>query len=156
MLALLVAGWFVNPPFPFPLENNLAVVDFVDLQHEAAQYLESNLSGRRVASVWPFTAAIRNPDFGYVQARVPTLRTQGLHLGEFQALPLTEQDLIVTYSRGQTPPGYILNNATMRGWFAPFIDLQPEATSAELFRLGYQARARWERKGQWIQIYARQ
>jgi hypothetical protein len=27
----LVAGMFVNPPFPFPYENNLAVVDFVNL-----------------------------------------------------------------------------------------------------------------------------
>jgi 4-amino-4-deoxy-L-arabinose transferase-like glycosyltransferase len=155
MLALLVTGWFVNPPFPFPLENNLAVVDFVDLQHEAAQYLESNFTGRRVASVWPLTAAIRNPDFGYVQVRVPTLRTSGLRLADFQALPLREEDVIVTYSRGQTPPGYILENSTLRSWFAPFVDLQPEATSAELQSIGYRSQARWERKGQWIEIYSR-
>lgn len=155
MLAALVAGWFLNPPFPFPLENNLAVVDFVDLQHEAAQYLESNFSGRRVASVWPFTAAIRNPDFGYVEARIPTLRPQGLRLADFQALPLQPADVIVTYSRGQTPPAYILENATLSNWFEPFIDLHPEATSLELRTLGYQSQARWVRKGQWIEIYSR-
>ncbi len=156
LLAMLVGGWFVNPPFPFPLENNLALVDFVDLQHEAAQYIESNFVGRRVASVWPFTAAIRNPDFGYVQERIPTKRTQALHIQDFRAMELDESDIIVTYSRGQTPPAYILNNATVRSWFAPFIDLQPEASSEELRALGFYSRARWERKGQWIQIYWRQ
>jgi hypothetical protein len=155
MLALLVTGWFVNPPFPFPLENNLAVVDFVDLQHEAAQYLESNFAGRRIASVWPLTAAIRNPDFGYVQARVSTLKAPGLRLTDFQALPLQDADVIVTYSRGQTPPAFILENPTLRSGFAPFIELQPEATSSELRTLGYHSRARWERKGQWIEIYSR-
>jgi len=155
MLSLLVTGWFVNPPFPFPMENNLAVVHFVDLQHEAAQYLESNLFGRRVVSVWPLTAAIRNPDFGYVQARIPTLRTPGLRLTDFQPLQLRETDVIVTYSRGQTPPAFVLNSPTFRGWLAPFIELQPEATSEELRSLGYQSQARWERKGQWIEIYTR-
>ena len=155
LLAMLVTGWFVNPPFPFPLENNLAVVDFVELQHDAAQYLESNFSGRRVVSVWPFTAAIRNPDFGYVQARIPTLRAPGLRLEEFKTLSMSDPDVIVTYSRGQTPPAYILDNPIVRSWFAPFIDLQPEATSSELRTIGYQSQARWERKGQWIQIYSR-
>ncbi|MEO5924406.1 MAG: hypothetical protein ABIR70_11320 [Bryobacteraceae bacterium] len=156
LLALLVIGWFVNPPFPFPLENNLAVVDFVELQHDAAQYLESNFTGRRVVSVWPFTAAIRNPDFGYVQARIRTLRTPGLRLADFQPLPLQSDDVLVTYSRGQVPPEYILQNTTLRSLFAPFIEMQPEATSEELRALGYQSRARWERKGQWIQIYSQE
>ncbi len=156
LLALLVNGWFVNPPFPFPLENNLAVVDFVELQHDAAQYLESNFPGRRVVSVWPFTAAIRTPDFGYVQARIPTLRTPGLRLEEFKTVRLDDSDVIVTYSRGQTPPAYILDNPTIRSWFAPFVDLHPEATSSELRTIGYQSQARWERKGQWIQIYSRE
>jgi hypothetical protein len=155
LIALLVTGWFVNPPFPFPLENNLAVVDFVQLQHDAAQYLESNFAGRRVVSVWPFTAALRNPDFGYVQVRVPTLRTAGLRLTDFQPLALRDSDVIVTYSRGQTPPAYVLQNPTLRSWFVPFVDLQPEATSLELKTLGYNSHARWARYGQWIEIYTR-
>ena len=61
LLGALVVGWFVNPPYPFPVESNLAVVDFVQLQHEAAQYVESNFRGRRVATVWPLAAALRDP-----------------------------------------------------------------------------------------------
>ena len=156
LLALLVTGWFVNPPYPFPLENNLAVVDFVDLQHEAAQYLESNFPGRRVASVWPLVAAVRSSDFGYVEAPIPTLRTSALRLTDFQALSLRDSDVLVTYSRGQEPPAYVLSNPTLHSWFEPYVDLHPEANSQELQTLGYQSQARWERKGQWIEIYARQ
>jgi hypothetical protein len=35
------------------------------------------------------------------------------------------------------------------------MDLQPEANSLEMNRMGYISVARWERGGQWIQIYAR-
>ncbi len=155
LLGLLVTGWFVNPPYAFPLENNLAVVDFVQLQKEAAQYLESNFRGRRVASVWPFSAAIRNPDFGYVQARIYTVRAPGLHAAELQALDLEPSDVIVTYSREQVPPDYVMRTPWLHDYLSRFMDLQPEANSLEMNRMGYVSVARWERGGQWIQIYAR-
>src|SRR5580692_4185010 len=40
LAAGLVSGNFLNPPFPFPYENNLAMADFVDLHRTAAQFLE--------------------------------------------------------------------------------------------------------------------
>src|SRR5262249_19763434 len=36
----LLIGLFFNPPYPFPFENNLAMVDFVQLHHSAAGFLE--------------------------------------------------------------------------------------------------------------------
>ena len=42
----LLAGLFLNPPFPFPYENNLALVDFVDLHRSAAQFLEKAYPGQ--------------------------------------------------------------------------------------------------------------
>jgi hypothetical protein len=155
LLSLLVVGWFVNPPFPFPLENNLAVVDFVDMQKQGAEFIESRFPFARVASVWPFSAAVRDPDFGYVEVRIPTLRAAGLRLEDLRTLPLTDRDLVVTYSRGQTPPSYLLDNPTLRAWFGRFLDLHPEADAGELRTLGYHSVARWERHGQWLQVYAR-
>ena len=155
LLGLLVAGWFVNPPYPFPLENNLAVVDFVQLQREAAQYIESNYRGQRVTSVWPFTAAVREPDFGYVQQRIATLEAPGLHAAELQTLKLSDSDVIVLYSRAQVPPDYVLEHAWIRSYLGEYMDLQPEANSLEMNRMGYVSAARWERKGQWIQIFTR-
>ncbi len=46
LAAGLIAGIFVNPPYPFPYENNLAFADFVHLQAQAADYLRALISGR--------------------------------------------------------------------------------------------------------------
>src|SRR6185437_12522302 len=37
----LAASLFWNPPYPFPYEDNYAMVDFVRLQQNAAQYAET-------------------------------------------------------------------------------------------------------------------
>src|SRR5262249_33528331 len=48
LILLLVAGWFWNPPYPFPFENNLSMINFVRLQQDAAAFLEASSPGRRV------------------------------------------------------------------------------------------------------------
>src|SRR5262249_40235612 len=67
IVVLLVAGWFWNLPFPIAFEDSLEMVNFVRLQKDAAEYLEATAPGARIASVWPFTAAISRPEFGYVE-----------------------------------------------------------------------------------------
>lgn len=145
MLALLIAGWFIHPPYPFPLENNLAVVDFVYLQRDAAHYLESFYPEARIASVWPFLDAVRNPDFGYVQRRLNAVQAPGLTRDDFARMDLSGIDALVVYTRGGTPPA----------WLRRFVDLPAEASSAELRTLGFESKARWVRGGQWIEIHTR-
>jgi hypothetical protein len=153
LFILLVAGWFINPPYLFPLENNLSVTDFVYLQKDAAQYIESNYRGRRVATVWPLTAALRRPEMGYVQERIRTIQAPGLHLADFASMPLREDDIIVTYSRGPEPSP--LMPSAVREWLARTIDFYPEATPEELATLDYVSRERWSRGPLWIEIYTR-
>lgn len=153
LIGFLLVGWHLS--HPYQIENNLTVLDFVEMQREAAQYIESNFPGRRVASTWPFTAAIRDPDYGYVQQRIYTVRAPGLHAAELSVLPLEPTDLIVLYSRGNLPPEFLLRVAWIRDLMGRFMDLQPEATSLEMNRLGYVSRARWARGDLWIEIFAR-
>src|SRR5262249_48713368 len=54
----LFANLFWNPPYPFPYENNYAMVDFVRLQQAAARYAETNLGTRTIATAWPFTPGL--------------------------------------------------------------------------------------------------
>ena len=35
-----VWAWFINPPYPFPFEDNLAYADYIRLHQQAAHYLE--------------------------------------------------------------------------------------------------------------------
>lgn len=155
LLAALLAGWFVNPPYPLPLESNLSVIDFVELQREAAQYLESNFRGRRVATVWPFAAALRDPDYGYVASRIYTAPAPAQHAADILQLNLNDDDVVVLYSIKQLPPDFVMQSETLRGFIPQRVDLAPVANSLEMNRLGYVSVARWERGAQWIQIYAR-
>jgi hypothetical protein len=153
LLVLLIVGWFVNPPYLFPLENNLSVVDFVHLQKDAAEYVESNYHDRRVASVWPFVAALRRPEMGYVQSRIRTVQAPGLHRDDFASMDLRDTDVIVTYARGPAPSP--LMPAVVREWLGHKIDFHPEASAEELATLGYVSRERWRRGPLWIEIYTR-
>jgi len=69
----LVLGWFWNSPYPMPFENNLAMVDFIELQQAAAEFLEDHAAGWTVASAWPYTAALRSPEYGFVSNKFPVI-----------------------------------------------------------------------------------
>jgi 4-amino-4-deoxy-L-arabinose transferase-like glycosyltransferase len=147
MAALLLAGWFLNPPYPSQLEN-LALVDFVRLQREAAQYLEAYEPHKRIASAWPFTDAIHRPDFGYVQAPLQSVRLEGLDRVSIAAADRSSYDLLVTYSRQWPPPPQPFRGIAMR-YFA----YRPEASEEDLRAAGLTQRMKWTRGGQWIAIY---
>ena len=72
MVTLFIVGWFWNPPVPFPYENNLAMVDFVRLQQQAAEYLEDHAADQRIATAWPLQ---RCPDQARVRIRPAGLST---------------------------------------------------------------------------------
>ena len=64
---LLLAGLCVNPPFPFPLENNLAWTTFVRLEQQAAVFVEARYPAQTIATSFPLASALRRPEFGFVQ-----------------------------------------------------------------------------------------
>ena len=86
MMAGLVAGMFINPPFPFPYENNLAMVNFVNLQADAARFVEQRYPGATVYTAWPLTAALRRPEFGYVDHPLRAVETSDLHESTLRGL----------------------------------------------------------------------
>jgi len=155
LLALLVLGWFWNPPYPFPLENNLAVIDFIQLQRRAGEYLESNFRDNYVVTAWPLAEALQRPELGYVQSPLKVRQSQGLHLREIQGVNANTGDVIVTYSRGQDPPAALLAIPAVRDLVSGYMDLHPEATSEELETIGFEQRIRWTKRGQWLEIYVR-
>lgn len=153
LIAMLVVGWFWNAPYPFPLENNLAVVDFVGLQKQAAEFIESNYPGRSVVTSWPLTKALSVPDFGYVQTPIRVRQTKGMHLSDIEARQPKGNDVVVVYSRGQTPRGWL--RIPQLRFSEQYLDLHPEANAQELATLGYKPQERWTKRGQWLEIYTR-
>jgi hypothetical protein len=156
MIALLVIGWFWNPPYPFSYENNLAWTDFVVLQKEAADYLEAYAPDARIASAWPFTGAIQHPYLGYVDRPLRSVELPGLHLDDIRDFDPNAYDLVVVYEKFWTFEGRAFDNALLRPLIRQYKDYHPQATEEEIHdRAGLVPIHRWERGGQWIEIYGK-
>jgi hypothetical protein len=154
LLLGLVAGIFINPIFPFPFENNAAFIDFVELQESAAAYVETHYLQSTVTSAWPFPDALRRPEFGYVSR---SIRVRGLeNFNPETVLPLKGQiEVLVIYSRTWEPKWGAINLEWIREFLTAYYFYKPQITSEQITKdLGLLPIARWERRGQWIEIYA--
>ena len=153
LMAMLIASFFLNPPFPFQYEDNLAMIDFVGLQQSAARFLDDSAPRARIASMWPFTGAIENQELGYLQRPLKAVEIQSFDLSALQTLDRQSFDLLVVYSRQYPVEGSWLDTT----WLDPLLrrlpGYHPQATQDELIASGFVSVARWERRGQWIEIY---
>jgi hypothetical protein len=145
----------VNPPYPFPLENNLAFTDFVALQVEAAAYLESHFPEATVATMFPLSPALRRPEFGYV--RQPLRIREIDDFSSANVAPLAEEHVavLVLYSVTWDPLG-LMRAVRWIEFLRRYYGYSPPVGANELRSLlGAHSVARWTRHGLWIEIYAR-
>lgn len=151
----LLLGLFLNPPYPFPYENNLAMADFVELHHSAAGFLEQLYPDRSIYTAWPLTAALRRPEFGYVRRGLATVETSDLHASTLSRLEPRRVDVLVLYSRTWEPDWGVLRFAPVRDFLHRFYDYEPEMDAQQVRdKLGLRQIMKWTRHGQWIAIYA--
>ncbi|HEY6293778.1 MAG TPA: glycosyltransferase family 39 protein [Terriglobia bacterium] len=160
--ACLVAGWFTRPPYPFPFEDNLAYVDFIELHQQAADFLSAydhgeagNPRGLRILTAWPASNELTTPDLGYVTDPLPVVPVDGFEAQDFRSVQPGSFDILYLYSRKWEPPGnWLTRFAGLQRVEARYFDYAPQAPAAELaakFRL--RLLARWERRGQWVAIF---
>jgi hypothetical protein len=151
----LAVNIYWNPPYPFPFENNYAMVDFISLQQVAASYLEKRPTGGRILTAWPYTAGLSNPDYGYVQRSLTTVEASDFHFSSIRAIPRDRYDVLVVYTRTWDPKG----GATSIGWVRSFLeryyDYQPEIDAVQCRSLGLTPVVSWGRRGQTITVYER-
>ncbi len=156
LAAGLVTGLFLNPPFPFPYENNLALVDFVDLHRTAAQFLEKAYPRATIYSAWPLTQALRNPAFGYVDHAMSAAETSDLHYSTLNAIDPKPVEVLVLYSRTWEPSWGVLQWSALREFLNRFYEYEREMTPGEVRQhFGLVPVQRWTRRGQWIEVFAR-
>jgi 4-amino-4-deoxy-L-arabinose transferase-like glycosyltransferase len=154
MIGALVAGWFWNPPYPFPLENNLSMVNFVKLQQEAASYLEAYAPNRRILCMWPLTDALSNPDFGYVQKPIRNIAATGQQLTALAGVDRSGYDIVVTFTRDWTIKDHLLDFRPLRGILEHYFTNNSPASDEQLAAgLGLERVMQWERAGLSIQVY---
>jgi hypothetical protein len=154
LLAGLIAGNFWNPPYPFPFENNLAFTDFVNLQQTAAGFVERNYAGQRVATIWPLTAALSRPEFGYVRHAAPVRS-----LPDFGARTVDSPDwqrdahILVFFSRSWEPEWSWTNITLVRKIWRHFYGYEPDLSLSEMRQRPFTPVAHWVRRGLWIGVY---
>lgn len=152
----LLVGLFVNPPFPFPYENNLAMVDFVRLHRDAAQFVEQMYPRETIHTAWPLTAALRNPSFGYVDQKMAAAETSDLRYSTLMDLDPRAVRVLALYSRTWEPSWGVMRWPIVARFLARYYEYGRQMDSNEVERrFGLVPIRRWDRRGQWIEIYAR-
>ena len=155
LLLGLAANLFWNPPYPFPYENNYAMVDFVRLQQAAAAFTEARYGRRTIATAWPFSAALRNPDYGYVSRSLQVVETNDFHRSSIESLPPESFAVLITYTRTWMPQNGVVTWPLVKSFLSRFYQWAPPVTTADCEALGLRQDAQWIRRGQQITVYAR-
>jgi 4-amino-4-deoxy-L-arabinose transferase-like glycosyltransferase len=151
----LLVNLFWNPPYPFPYENNYAMVDFVRLQQLAAAFVERNLPNHTIATAWPYTAGLKSPDYGFVDRKLRVIETKDFHFSSIRALPAKSYDVLITYTRTWAPERGVIAIPIVREFLSRFYEFEPQISTDQCAQLGLTKVKSWNRRGQEITIYAR-
>jgi hypothetical protein len=150
LLVCLIAAGFVNPLYPFPFENNLAFVSFVDLQKLAASSVEARdtLPGNAlVATAFPMAEALQNPDLGFVQTPRKVIAIADFTPPEIEKLKSRLPDMVVVFTRTWDPL-HFLQRPFVESFLASQYGYRPEMDSADIAdELSMQVAHQWVRRG---------
>jgi 4-amino-4-deoxy-L-arabinose transferase-like glycosyltransferase len=101
LLLSLIAANLINPVYPFPFENNLEFISFVDLAKTAALYVESRPGS--IATAFPIAEALRDPAFGYVETPRQVISITDFTQPEIEKLRPQKSATIVVFTRTWDP-----------------------------------------------------
>ncbi len=151
-----VVGWFVNPPYGFAPEDNLAYVDYIRLHQHAEEFLEARYPMARVLTAWPASDELTRPFLGYVSRPVRVVRIENFALEEVMAAADARSDfeLALVFSTKYEPAHPLLENWRLwQSWKTRFFgyhrDVLPAAAAQILGGTLVYSEAR---NGQWIGI----
>jgi hypothetical protein len=77
-----VAAWFLNPPYGFSPEDNLAYRDYIVLHQDGERFLEARYPMARVLTAWPASDEISRPWLGYTTRPMQVVRIENFSLDE--------------------------------------------------------------------------
>jgi 4-amino-4-deoxy-L-arabinose transferase-like glycosyltransferase len=152
-----VWAWFLNPPYPFPFEDNLAYADFIHLHQQAAQLLEDQACKGRILTAWPATDELLHPLLGYVHQPLKVVPMQDFTRHDFDSVSAESFDCVYLYSRHWEPPNNWLKRLPwLQRLQQSYFEYHPQISDDELaVRYHLRLLAGFERRGQWVRIYAK-
>jgi Dolichyl-phosphate-mannose-protein mannosyltransferase len=168
-----VQALFVNPPYGFAPEDNLAYRDYIRLHQQADAFLVTHYPSASVLTAWPASGELTQPFLGYVEHPLPV--AQIVQIEDFTAESLQSAeatasaeshdarsdarshfDVALVFSTKYQPPPNLLDRWQLwQQWKARYFgfhrDLSPEAAASLLGgKLVYVEYA--PGRGQWVAI----
>jgi hypothetical protein len=145
LIVCLIAANFVNPPYSFPYENNLAFASFVQLEQSAIA--EAEFSGGAVASAFPIADGLRDPDLGYVSNPPKVIEIADFSKPEIDKLKASDPYAVVVYDRDWDPLG-LLKHPVIRNFLTDHYGYKPQLSAREIAdALGMHIEGHWTRRG---------
>jgi hypothetical protein len=145
LLVCLIAANFIKPVYPFPLENNLTFVDFVNLELRAAHAVDGTPG--TLATTFPMADAFRSTEYGYVSRARKVQVLADFRPESIAALEAHPPDLMLVYDPAWDPLRILTRGPD--GWFmAKFYSYEAPMSPAEIgLALSMRVARRWERGG---------
>ena len=154
--AAFVASLFVNPPYGFSPEDNLAYRDYILLHQHAEAFLRSRYPHARVLTAWPASDELSRPYLGYVPQPIQVVKIEDFTPEQMLSVADARSrfDVALVFSTKYQPPHSVFDRLHWwREWksryFGYHVDMSPELAAPLLGgRLVYLER----RHGQWVGV----
>jgi 4-amino-4-deoxy-L-arabinose transferase-like glycosyltransferase len=154
--AAFLAGIWIDPPYAFAPEDNLAYRDMIVLHQRAVHFIDRNYPQATVLTAWPATSELSRPELGYTNHPVKTVAIQNFAMEEIQkaAADPGSYDVALVFSTKWEPPADRVNlgrrnESADTKYFDFHRDLSPAEVAALLHGdIVWQDR----RKGEWAAV----
>lgn len=151
-----ISALFINPPYGFSPEDNLAYRDYIHLHQDAERFLEQRYPAARVLTAWPATDELTRPYLGYVPKPMQVVKIEDFSAEQVlsAADARSRFDVALVFSTKYQPEHTTF--ARWRRWqewksryFGYHVDLTPEVCASVL---GGTVVFAQRRHGQWVGI----
>ena len=145
LAACLIMANFLNPPYPFPFENNLMFVTFTDIQHDAA-FAADTYNGE-VVTTFPMTTALAQPNNGYLMLPHPVREVPDFRPETMAGLKKNPPSVMLVYNT-EIDPWQIRQTKAFQWFFGRYFHYERQMTALELSDMFQMRIARtWEGRG---------
>ena len=151
-----VSALFINPPYGFSPEDNLAYRDYIHLHQDAERFLEQRYPRARVLTAWPASDELTRPYLGYIPKPMQVVKIEDFSAEEVlsAADARSRFDVALVFSTKYQPEHTIFDHwRTWQEWksryFGYHVDLTPQAAASVL---GGDVVYAERRRGQWVGV----
>ena len=154
--AAFIAGLFVNPPYRFAPEDNLAYRDVILLHQAAIGQILEHYPHSIVLTAWPATDELTRPELGYVRQPVPVAPIDNFSYPQIQkAAQLSDPYTAAFIFSTKYDPPHLLFSLGRRNEAidSRFFDFHHDLAPAVIARI-LDGSVTWQqqRKGQWAAV----